>query len=511
MRETASHDPLTVGLAETRVQSCSLVILGGGGDLTKRKLLPAVYNLALDDVLPRHFAVFGFGRRTLSDEDFRAFAREGIDTYSRRPLEDKHWADFRRSLFFVQGSFKDADAFAQLKKRLNAIESELGIPGNRIFYLSIPPSFIETCVNQLKAAGLISPPDSSGPFSRVIVEKPIGRDLDSARQVNATLAKVLDENQIFRIDHYLGKETVQNILVMRFGNSIFEPLWNKKYIDHVQITVAEEEGVGTRADYYEQAGALRDMVQNHILQLLSLTAMEPPWAMTADVVRDNKLAVLNCLRPITDCAQCVVRAQYTAGKNGGDDVPGYRREQNVETASMTETYVAIKTFVDNWRWAGVPFYIRTGKRLPKRVSEISVQFKEVPPILFNVDPQDPVEPNVLTLRIQPDEGLSMSIATKLPGAKVRIRPVNMDFRYHTTFEKQLPEAYERLLLDVLAGDPTLFMRRDEVEASWTWIVNIQEFWEREGARSLPEYAAGTWGPVEADKLINTDDRKWRTL
>ena len=345
----------------------------------------------------------------------------------------------------------------------------------------------------------------------MIVEKPIGRDLESARQVNATLARVLDESQIYRIDHYLGKETVQNILVMRFGNSIFEPLWNQKYIDHVQITVAEEEGVGTRAGYYEQAGALRDMVQNHILQLLSLTAMEPPWAMTADVVRDNKLAVLNCLRPITDCPQCVIRAQYTAGKNGGDDAPDYRREQNVEPASMTETYVAIKAFVDNWRWAGVPFYIRTGKRLPKRVSEISVQFKEVPPILFNVDPQDPVEPNVLTLRIQPDEGLSMSIATKLPGAKVRIRPVNMDFRYHTTFEKQLPEAYERLLLDVLAGDPTLFMRRDEVEASWTWIVNIQEFWEREGARSLPEYAAGTWGPVEADKLINTDDRKWRTL
>ncbi len=511
MRETASHDPLTVGLAETRPQPCSLVILGGGGDLAKRKLLPAVYNLALDDVLPRHFAVFGFGRRALSDEDLRAFAREGIEMYSRRPLQDKHWADYSRSLFFVQGSFNDADAFAQLKKRLNAIEPEFGIPGNRIFYLSIPPSFIETCVNQLKAVGLISPPDSSGPFSRVIVEKPIGRDLESARQINATLARVLDESQIFRIDHYLGKETVQNILVMRFGNSIFEPLWNQKYIDHVQISVAEEEGVGTRGGYYEQAGALRDMVQNHILQLLSLTAMEPPWAMTADVVRNNKLAVLNCLRPVSDCGNCVVRAQYAAGKYGDGDVPGYRREQNVESNSITETYVAIKVFVDNWRWAGVPFYIRTGKRLPKRASEISVQFKEVPPILFNVDPHDPVEPNVLALRIQPDEGLSMSIAAKLPGAKVRIRPVEMDFRYHTTFEEQSPEAYERLLLDVTAGDATLFMRRDEIEASWTWIMNIQEFWEREGARSLPEYAAGTWGPVEADKLIDTDDRKWRTL
>ena len=511
MLDTASHDPLAVGLTERRPQPCSLVIMGGGGDLAKRKLLPAAYNLALDDVLPEKFAIFGFARAELSDDDYRAFAREGIDTYSRRSAEQKCWAEFEKSIFFVQGSFEDADAFARLKKRLDEIESERRIPGNRIFYLSIPPSHIETCVNQLTKAGLIYPGDGSGPFSRVIVEKPIGRDLESARQVNATLASVLDEDQIYRIDHYLGKETVQNILVMRFGNSIFEPLWNKKYIDHVQITVAEEEGVGTRAGYYEHAGALRDMVQNHILQLLSLTAMEPPWAMTADVVRDNKLAVLNCLRPVNDCGKCVVRAQYAAGANGGVDVPGYRREQNVEPDSITETYVAIKVWVDNWRWSGVPFYLRTGKRMPKRASEIAVQFKGVPPILFNVDPQHSVAPNVLALRIQPDEGLSMSITTKLPGAKLRIRSVELDFSYHAAFEEQSPEAYERLLLDVMVGDATLFMRRDEVEASWTWIKNIQEFWERDDTRWLPEYAAGSAGPIEADKMIDSEYRKWRTL
>ena len=514
MHETASHHPLTVGLLGSLIpQPCTLVILGAGGDLSKRKLLPAIYNLALDGVLPTNFAVLGFALDNMTDEAFRSFAHDGVERYSRRAPDTVHWPDYERTLFYVQGSFDDLAAYGRLKERMEAIEPMFGVPGNRVFYLAIPPSMIETCVRQLQAAGLVSPAEGPGPFSRIIVEKPIGRDLDTARKVNATLSEVFDEQQIYRIDHYLGKETVQNILVMRFGNSIFEPLWNQKYIDHIQITVAEEEGVGTRARYYEEAGALRDMVQNHLLQLLALTAMEPPWAMHASVIRDHKLDALNCLRPISgsDLDRCVVRAQYGPGYHRGVDVPGYRREEGVRADSTTETFVAIKAFIDNWRWAGVPFYLRTGKRMPKRASEIAVQFKDVPPILFNVDADNPLDPNVLALRIQPNEGLSLRIATKLPGPKVRIYPVKMDFQYGTTFGEQTPEAYERLLLDVMAGDPTLFMRRDAVEASWTWIMNILEGWSRIGTRWLPEYPAGTWGPLEADRLIQAEQRKWRTL
>ena len=514
MLETASHNSLAVGVSQELLpQPCSLVIFGGAGDLARRKLLPALTNLSLDGVLPSNFAVIGSARRDLDDESFRNLAREGIERYSRRQIDPDHWNDFGRAVFYVRGSLDDPAAYAALKRRLEQIEPQFGIPGNRVFYLSIPPSLIELCVQQLEAAGLVTDPHQSPPFTRVIVEKPIGRDLESARKVNATLANVLDEQQTFRIDHYLGKETVQNILVMRFGNSIFEPLWNQKYIDHVQITVAEEEGIGTRAGYYEEAGALRDMMQNHILQLLCLTAMEPPWSMTADVVRDHKLEVLNCLRPISesDVDKFVVRAQYGAGFHNGLDVPGYRREDRVQSDSTTETYVALKLFIDNWRWAGVPFYLRTGKRMPKRSSEIAVQFKDVPPILFNADPKARLEPSVLALRIQPDEGLSLRISTKLPGTKVRLYPVKMDFRYGTTFGEQSPEAYERLLLNVMAGDATLFMRRDAVEASWTWISNILEAWQQSGSRWLPEYPAGTWGPLEADRLIEADGRKWRTL
>ncbi len=396
---------------------------------------------------------------------------------------------------------------------MDEIEPLFGIPGNRVFYLAIPPSFIETCSHGLKQEGLVADPEPARPFSRLIVEKPIGRDLASARRVNTALSECFDESQIYRIDHYLGKETVQNILVMRFGNSIFEPLWNSKYIDHVQITVAEAEGVGTRAGYYETAGALRDMVQNHILQLLSLMAMEPPWTMDADVIRNHRLDVLHGLRPLTaeNMDAHVVRAQYAPGFYQGQDVPGYRREERVAADSTVETYVALKLFIDNWRWAGVPFYIRTGKAMPKRASEIAVHFKAVPHMLFNTDTEHPLEPNVLALRIQPDEGLSLRIATKLPGPRVRIYPVKMDFRYGTTFGDQAPEAYERLLLDVMAGDATLFMRRDSVEASWQWIQPILDHWSDTRARWLPEYPAGTWGPIEADRLIESDGREWRKL
>jgi glucose-6-phosphate 1-dehydrogenase len=504
---------LTAGLAQSLIpQPCTLVIFGGAGDLSARKLLPALYNLSLDGVLPTNFAVVGFARNELDDATFRAFARDGIARFSRRPLDEAHWEEYSRSLFYVTGSFTDAQAYVELKRRLEKIESEFGIPGNRVFYLSIPPSLIATCVEQLNANGFVAEP-GEGAISRVIAEKPIGRDLATARAINATLAHTFDESQTFRIDHYLGKETVQNILVLRFANSVLEPLWNAKYVDHVQLTVAEEEGVGLRAGYYEEAGALRDMVQNHILQVLAMIAMEPPWSLDSENVRDAKLDVLRCLRPLTagDVDKQVVRAQYGPGYHHGEEVPGYRREEGVRRDSTTETYVALKVFIDNWRWAGVPFYIRTGKRMPKRVSEAAIYFKPVPEILFNTNRDAPLEPNVLTLRIQPDEGFSLRLSSKLPGPKVRIYPVKMDFHYGATFGDSSPEAYERLLLDVMAGDATLFMRRDAVEAAWAWMMGILDAWDAGRTRYLPEYPTGEWGPVEADRLIKADGRKWRTL
>lgn len=514
MSENISDNPLSAGINNTHTpQPCTLVIFGGGGDLSRRKLLPAVFNQAMDGELPNNFAVLGFAIEQMDDSSYRDFARKGIEQFSRQKLEPKFWADFEPRLHYLQGSLDNPEAYTQLKARLETIEASFGIPGNRVFYLAIPPALIETCVRQLKAAGLVMPMDEHSPFSRIIVEKPIGRNLESARKVNATLSENFNEQQIYRIDHYLGKETVQNILAMRFGNVIFEPLWNSRYIDHVQITVAEEEGVGTRAGYYDKAGALRDMIQNHILQLLTLIAMEPPWVMDADVIRDHRQDILNCLRPITaeNFDQHVVRAQYGAGFHHGEDVPGYRRETGVAQDSVTETYIALKLYIDNWRWAGIPFYIRTGKRMPKRASEIAIQFKSVPPILFNANRDQPLEPNVLALSIQPNEGLSLKIATKLPGAKLKIFPVKMDFRYGSTFGEQSPEAYERLLLDVMAGDATLFMRRDSVESSWAWVDNILNTWESSRTRWIPEYSAGTWGPLEADRLIEADGRKWRLL
>jgi len=495
----------------------TLVIFGGSGDLAHRKLLPALYNLHVDGLLPPRVAIVGVGRSDMSDDAYRAFAKDGVTQFSRRPIDERAWTAFGSCLFAVNASIGDDGAFAPLGARLDIIEHERGLTGNRIYYLAIPPTLFAPTVTQLARARFVPPldakPEPKAPYARLIIEKPIGRDLDSARAINNALAAVFAERQTYRIDHYLGKETVQNIIVLRFANSIFEPLLNGRYVDQVQITVAEEEGVGTRAGYYEQAGALRDMVQNHLLQLLSTIALEPPRSLDADVVRDEKLEVLQSLRPMTadDVDANVVRAQYIAGFDLGTPVAGYREEANVSPTSRTETFVEMRAFIDNWRWAGVPFFLRTGKRLPKRASEISIHLKSVPPILFNSHPDARLEPNILSIRIQPDEGFALGISSKIPGPRVRVYPVKMDFHYGSTFGGSSPEAYERLLLDVMIGDATLFMRRDAVEAAWSWVMPILDRWSQQSDAPLPTYPAGDWGPIEADQLIQSTGRQWRQL
>ncbi len=494
------------------VQPVTVVIFGGAGDLAHRKLLPALYNLYVDGLLPRQFAVVSIGRRDYTDQMWRKETRESIEKHSRRKINEQHFAAFSQGVFFINASIESTEAFATIGSRLDIIEHERGLTGNRIFYLAIPPAMFVPTVQQLHKARFIAPPDSPH-FNRLIVEKPIGYDLASAMAINDGIAAVFDEKQIFRIDHYLGKETVQNILVLRFANSILEPIFNHRFIDHVQITVSEAEGVGTRAGYYDKSGALRDMVQNHLLQLLALVAMEPPHSLKADVVRDERLEVIQSLRPLKgdDIAASVVRAQYGIGVDDrGRVAAAYRNEDGVANESMTETYVALKVFIDNWRWAGVPFFLRTGKRMARRCSEIAIQLKSVPPILFNTRAERSLEPNLLTIRIQPNEGYALKISSKVPGPQVAIEPVSMDFTYSEMFGGSSPEAYERLLLDVMVGDATLFMRRDQVEASWTWIAPILDYWAATNSTAvLPQYVAGSWGPDEANALIEPTGSKWR--
>ena len=504
-------NPLREGLIKERVPEPQvMVIFGASGDLTRRKLLPALYTLARERLLPAPFAVVGFARRPLGDEGFRQKMREGCDQFTRlRPVDDTLWATLADAIYYHQGSFDDPAAYTTLKARLEEIDTSLGVPANRLFYLSTPPSAYPEIIKNLGEAGLVT--RSYSPFARIIVEKPFGRDLETARTLNRQLKQVFREVQIFRIDHYLGKETVQNMLVFRFGNGIFEPLWNNRYVDHIQITGAESIGMEGRGAYYEEAGILRDMVQNHLFQVMSLMGMEPPVSMDSDAVRDEKVKFLRSLRtiPLDKMDEFVVRAQYTSGHVLGESVAGYRQEPGVDPGSTTETYVALKLYVDNWRWANVPIYLRSAKRMPKRVTEIAIHYRHAPHQVFGSDGGRGPVPNILSIRIQPDEGISLHFGSKVPGPTTDIAPVNMEFRYGTSFGAEPPEAYERLILDAMLGDSTLFTRDDEVEASWSFISRIHEAWRQQKKKQIPLFEAGSWGPVEADELLE-EGISWRT-
>jgi glucose-6-phosphate 1-dehydrogenase len=488
----------TYHIAEAQaVPACTVVIFGASGDLTRRKLVPALYNLRAcgEGVGPHDFAVLGFARRQMSIDRFRDQMRDAVARYSRLELNDRCWSDFAERLDYL-GGLDQPNGFQRLRTRLEQMEATYGLPPNRIFYLSIPPEAIDEAVAGLDEAGLIAKPGAPH-FSRIVVEKPIGHDLESARQTNHTVLRHFAESQIFRIDHYLGKETVQNLLVLRFANTIFERMWGARNVDHVQITVAESEGVGSRAMYYDNAGALRDMVQNHILQLLALIATEPPVSLEAEAIREAKLNLLRALRPVPpgQATTLVVRGRYSAGSIDGQQVPGYLEEEGIPNNSRTETFVALKAFV--------------GKRMGARESLIHIQFKEVPRILFNRTGELPV--NALTLRIQPDEGFSFGVLAKQPGLGVAIRPVRMNLRYQSEFQGPVPDAYERLLLDVMAGDHTLFVSASFVEQSWAFIQSILDQWASDYSIPLNEYPAGTMGPAAADQLIQADGRQWLSL
>jgi glucose-6-phosphate 1-dehydrogenase len=492
--------------------SCTLVIFGASGDLTRRKLVPALWSMFQSRVLPEPFAVVGVGRSEMSNEHFRARMREAIADFARvQPPSQKVWDRFAQALFYYSGDPADAALYDGLGRYIAKVEQERSTGGNRLFYLATPPSIYPSVVTRLGAAGLNRPPDGSSGWVRIIIEKPFGRDLASSRALNQVVTSVFAEEQVYRIDHYLGKETVQNILVFRWANGIFEPLWNRNHVDHVQITVGESIGVENRGAYYEEAGALRDMIQNHILQLLCLVAMEPPVTFDAGPVRDEKTKVMHAIRPIPadEVDRLAVRGQYGPGFVSGQRVVGYREEKGVSAQSITETYAALRLEVDNWRWAGVPFYLRTGKRLAKRASEIAVQFKRTPHLVFRRNPEILAEPNLLILRIQPDEGMSLTFGAKLPGPDLRIRPVEMDFDYGRAFGGEPPEAYERLLLDAMKGDATLYARGEWVDLAWELLTPVLDTWAVGDPQMFPNYEAGGWGPAEADSLIERAGRSWR--
>jgi len=500
--------PCHMGTERKAPDPCSIVIFGASGDLTARKLIPAFYHLARERQMPSAFRIIGFARREKTDDAWRAELRAALDQFSRtKPVDEQVWQAFAANLSYCTGDLTDAAAYKKLEERLTLFGSG-PLRENLLFYLAVSPSQFGEVVEQIHRAGLLNKEGSA--WQRIVVEKPFGHDLASARALNRELTRFAHEQQVCRIDHYLGKETVQNILMFRFSNSIFERLWNRNLIDHVQITVSEKLGVGQRGGYYEEAGALRDMVQNHMLQVLALMAMEPPVSLEAEAIRDEKVKLLKSIRALRpeDVARQVVRGQYFAGTVDGQPVPGYRQEAKVKPGSNVETFVALKLFIDNWRWSGVPFYLRTGKYLPQSLSEVRVQFRPTPNVLFAAQCDGKLDPNAIALRLQPNEGIYLRFNGKVPGMSLGVRPVRMNFSYDAEFGAYTPEAYERLLLEAIAGDATLFIRRDEVETAWKIMDSIRAAWDGKPLTNREFYAAGTWGPVAADDLLAQSNHVW---
>ena len=501
------QDPLRF---ERRVPACAIVIFGANGDLTKRKLLPALYRLAYERRIPQTFAVIGNSRTGMSDDDFREKMKESVQKFLEdSPFDESIWESFAKGLYYVAGDLQDPQCYQSIANRLCEVEQQHQTAGNALFYLSTQPSYYASVVKQLGAANL----QRGKGWRRVIIEKPFGHDLASARELNQEISEVFQEPQIYRIDHYLGKETVQNILAFRFGNGIFEPLWNRRYINHVQITAAESIGVEGRGAYYQEAGALRDMIQNHLLQVLATVSMEPPSTYDADNVRDERAKLLRSLRVIKheEVALYAVSGQYGPARVGGAELPGFRQEPGVKLDAQTDTYAAGTFFIDNWRWAGIPFYVRSGKRMPKRVTDIAIQFNAPPLAMFKQDTKSGLmapRPNLLILRIQPEEGISLRFLSKSPGSGMKVRPVSMDFNYGSSFGERSPTAYETLLVDALTGDATLYTRQDMVEANWQVVQPILDVWATQKFE-FPNYDAGTWGPKASDEMLARQGHVWR--